>query len=60
MSKHDLIKWVKRMPRSKFSDYSDEQLRSALSREGLIKIMKDLILDNSALSSVDEESLEHA
>ena len=48
------------MPRSEYRDYSDEELRSVLSREDLIKIMKDLIVDKSALSSVEEESLEHA
>ena len=60
MSREDLIKWIKRMPRSEYRNFSDEELRSALSREDLIRIMKDLILENKALSSVGEESLEHA
>ena len=60
MSKEDLIKWVRRIPHSEYRNFSDEELRSALSREDLIKIMRSLIVDTLALSSVDEESLEHA
>ena len=60
MSKEDLIKWVKRLPDSEYRNFSDEELRSALSRENLIRIMKGLILEKKALSSVGEESLEHA